>query len=145
MQIIDSSGNSLEEYINFSTFQRQVPKALHTSLCSTWRNPNSEFSIESLGLYIAVINLVYIIMVSSLQNFPSDWRDIAGIVITFTCIVEMILVINPCNCFAFSRRKFSGIHDGLALLAALASLYGTTFLLFKNELPPIFVSHTFYC
>ena len=115
--------------VDYNTFRLKIPKALNMSVRS--RRPENNLSrlLELFGAFVALINLVYVVLVSSI--FHTWWWKASvipiGFVITFLCMIELIVrlvVVKILRTAAVSSGKPNITFDGLAIVAAVTSMAG---------------------
>jgi len=131
--------------VDYNTFRLKIPKALNMSVRS--RRPENNLSrlLELFGAFVALINLVYVVLASSI--FHTWWWKASvipiGFVITLLGMIELIVrlvVVKILRAAAVSSGKPNITFDGLATVAAVTSmaglaLYGTEY---KRALDCIF-------
>ena len=93
-------------------------------------------SVELLAVTVAIVNFIYVVLVSSAFDF--EWFDriepMLGILITAVAAVELVVRFNPLRISDFTPlTRLNATFDGLAILAALISSIGI--LLYASDAP----------
>jgi len=112
--------------IDFNTFRMQMPKVLQTSLRSARQSTRNSLLLESLAFFIAIANLIYVLLLSSALNFLMLANLIfpLGSVIVFFGLLEVTLRIRPFRSLQTLSTTRHVFLDGLAIIAGLMSLVG---------------------
>jgi hypothetical protein len=124
VQILDPSG---QQSIDLATFRTKIRQALNASI-RTARSPSLlALSVELTAVAVAVVNFVYVMLVSS--RFDSDWfnpiQTQLGALITVVGGFELLLRFNPMRIPDFTPlTRLNPTFDGLALVAAVTSFVG---------------------
>jgi len=115
------------EYVDYPTFRSKMKQALNASI-RTSRVPSSlAMSIELTAVVAALVNFLYVILLSS--SFNAKWFTAIqlqlGALITLLGVTELIMRTNPLRVQNFTpMTRFNGTFDGLAILAAVISCVG---------------------
>jgi len=115
------------EYVDYPTFRSKMKQALNASI-RTSRVPSSlAMSIELTAVVAAMVNFLYVILLSS--SFNAKWFTAIqlqlGALITLLGVTELIMRTNPLRVQNFTpMTRFNGTFDGLAILAAVISCVG---------------------
>jgi len=111
-----------DEKISFHSFCERFPKVLRTSLRTSRRMTSRSFFLSSLSVFVALLNLVYVLLLSSALEFLllSNLIFPMGLLIVFLALVEVIIRLHPSAC-SMNRHR---VLDSLSLIAALMSLTG---------------------
>lgn len=134
VEIVDPTN---QQTIDLATFRTKIRQALNASI-RTARNPSSlALLVELTAVVVAVVNFVYVILVSS--RFSVHWFDSIqieiGAVITLIGAVELLLRFNPMRIPDFSPlTRLNPTFDGLALVAALISLCGIVLFILRRPM-----------
>lgn len=127
VEIVDSSD---QRVVDFSTFRTKIRLALNASI-RTARSANALATfVELVAVVIAVVNFIYVIIVSS--RFHAPWFDMLqkeiGAVITFFACFELLIRFNPLRIPDFTPlTRLNAAFDGLAMVAAAISIAGIIF------------------
>ena len=123
MQIMDQNDHAL---LGFSDFRTRIQKVLHTSLRSARQTSRNSIFLASLTFFVAIANLVYVLLYSSPLEFRllSNLIFPVGSVIAVLGLVEVTLRLRPCTCLSTLSTSRHSVLDGLAIFAGVASLIG---------------------
>jgi hypothetical protein len=118
-QILDPTSDGK---ISFHSFRERFPRVLRTSLRTSRRMTNRSFILSSLSVFVAVLNLSYVLLLSSALEFLllSNLIFPMGSLIVFLALLEIALRLQP-SASSINRHR---VLDTLSLLAALMSLTG---------------------
>lgn len=113
--------------MDFSTFRAKIRQALNASIRTARVASPLSMSIELAAVVVALVNFLYVIMLTS--SFSEKWFDESeleiGAVITIAGLVELVMRANPLNVPNFTpMTRFNPVFDGLAILAASISSFG---------------------
>ena len=83
--------------------------------------------LELLAAFVAGVNLVYVLLLSS--DMKGDWCDglifPVGTIIVILGICEIVFRLQPFHAwFKISATRLNAFFDGLAAVAAIVSLHG---------------------
>ena len=115
--------------IDYNMFRLKVPKALNMSVRS--RRPDNNLSrlLELFGAFVALMNLVYVVLASSI--FHRWWWKVSvipiGFVLTLLAMTELIVrlvVVKFLRASTVSSGKPNITFDSIAIVAAVTSLAG---------------------
>jgi len=133
MEIVESSAlphhdeSGVTRVVDYPTFRTKIRQALNASI-RTPRNVTAlATSIELLAIVVAIINFIYVILVSSAfeQEWFDKWQETFGIMITVVAAVELLVRFNPLRISDFTPlTRLNTTFDGLALLGAAISSVG---------------------
>ncbi len=126
MKIIDPDNNG--RGVTFRDFQDGIQKILLMSLRSARRESRESILLSSLTFFVAISNLVYVLLLSSPFEFLqlSELIFPVGTMIGFLGLAEVIIRLRPCSCLSTLSTARHSMLDGLAIFAALISLTGST-------------------
>ena len=124
MDILDPSD---QHAIDYPTFRTKIRQALNASIRTARSNTNFAMMIELIAAIVAVVNFVYIIVLTS--SFSAGWLDSIilsiGSAITVLGTFELVVRFNPTRIANFTPiTRLNPTFDGLALVGALVSGYG---------------------
>ena len=124
VEIVDPSQ---QRYIDYPTFRTKIRQALNASIRTPRNASTMAMSVELLAVFVAVVNFLYVIMVSS--AFDEEWfnasQEIVGSIITIIASLELLVRFNPLRVADFAPlTRLNTTFDGIALLAALVSFVG---------------------
>lgn len=124
VDIVDPSGQG---YVDYVTFRTKIRQALNSSIRTTRNASNLAMSVELIAVAVAIMNFVYVILLSS--SFNEDWfvafQVEAGSFITLVAAFELLIRFNPLQIPGFTPlTRFNATFDGSALVAALISCIG---------------------
>jgi hypothetical protein len=127
-QILDPSSDGK---ITFHSFHERFPRVLRTSLRTSRSMTSRPFFLSSLSVFVAILNLVYVLLLSSALEFLllSNLIFPMGSFIVFLALLEIILRLQP-STSSINRHR---ILDSLSLIAALMSLTGLVMHHIKNS------------
>ena len=113
--------------MDFSTFRTKIRQALNASVRTARIASPLAISIELTAVIVAVLNFLYVIMLSS--SFSTWWFDAIslklGAFIALAGLAELVMRTNPMRMPNFTpMTRFNGTFDGLAMVAALVSCVG---------------------
>jgi hypothetical protein len=114
--------------MDYPTFRHKIRQALNASIRTPRNASTAAMAVELLAVVVAVINFVYVLMVSS--QFDKTWFDeraqsIVGCVITLVASSELLIRFNPLRIADFTPlTRLNATFDGLALAGALISAVG---------------------
>lgn len=116
--------------VDYPTFRSKMKQALNSSIRTTRIASPLALSIELTAVIIAMVNFVYVILLTS--SFNAGWFVAIelqlGALITIVGVAELLLRTNPLRVQNFTpMTRFNGTFDGLAILAALTSCFGASF------------------
>lgn len=108
--------------ISFHSFRERMPKVLRTSLRTSRRITGGSIFLATLGVFVAISNLIYVLLLSSTLEFLllSNLILPVGSFIVFLALLEVILRVRP-NSSSTNRHR---VLDSLAIAAAFVSLTG---------------------
>ena len=123
VQIMDDNAIG---FIEFGDFRIRMQRALQTSLRSARQDSRQSIFIASLSLFVAIANLVYVLVLSSAMEFLLLSKLIfpVGYMIVSLSLVEVVLRLRPCACLHELSTTRHSILDGLAIFASIVSLTG---------------------
>lgn len=121
--IVDPSNQGM---VDFTSFRTKIRQALNASV-RTARNPSLlAMSVELVAATMAVVNFVYVMLVSS--PFSETWFENiqmdVGCLITLMGAFELLIRFNPLRVDFTPLIRINVAFDGSALLAAIISGVG---------------------
>lgn len=124
VEIVDPSGQGTVDY---ATFRTKIRQALNASIRTARNASNLAMSVELVAVAVAIVNFVYVILLSS--DYDSDWFDAVqvevGCLITLVAAFELLIRFNPLRIPDFTPlTRLNTTFDGSALVAALISCIG---------------------
>lgn len=113
--------------VDYPTFRSKIKQALNASIRTTRIASPLALSIEFTAVIVAMVNFVYVILLTS--SFNAGWFVVIelqlGALITIVGVAELLMRTNPLRVQNFTpMTRFNGTFDGLAILAALTSCFG---------------------
>ena len=128
--LIDFFDKNNGDDVDYPTFRSKIKQALNASIRTTRIASPLALSIELTAVIVAMVNFVYVILLTS--SFNAGWFVAIelqlGALITIVGVAELLLRTNPLRVQNFTpMTRFNGTFDGLAILAALTSCFGTSF------------------
>ena len=129
VEIVDPSN---QQTIDLATFRTKIRQALNASIRTARSATTLALLVELTAVAVAVVNFVYVILVSS--RFSVSWFDSIqiqiGAFITLVGGFELLLRFNPMRIPDFTPlTRLNPTFDGLALLAAFLSIVGVALYL----------------
>ncbi len=120
MKIVDTND---EGVIPFRDYQPGIQKILLTSLRSA---SQPSILLSSLTIFVAITNLVYVLLLSSplLFRLLSELIFPIGSLIVFLSLIEVVLRLRPCGCLSSLSTSRHSFLDSLAIFAGIISLTG---------------------
>lgn len=116
-----------EGSLDFSTFRIRIRQALNASIRNARITSRFGVLLELWGITVAIVNFVYVVLVTSVFNwgwFSSNQQTI-GTVVTIAATLETLARLNPTKILPFSPiSRLNPTFDGLASVAAAVSLFG---------------------
>ena len=124
MEIVDPSN---QQIIDYPTFRTKIRQALNASIRTARTSSNFAMGVELIAVFVAVINFIYVILLTS--EFNAAWFEtiaaLTGSVITLLGLLELVIRFNPFRIANFAPiTRLNGIFDGLALIGGLVSTIG---------------------
>ena len=125
--LVDIVDPTNQKFVDYPTFRTKIRQALNASIRTTRSSSTVAMCVEILAVVLAIVNFVYVILVSS--DFDHEWfnniQEGVGILITLLAGVELLVRFNPLGIAQFTPlTRLNPTFDGLALVAALASSGG---------------------
>jgi hypothetical protein len=132
VEIVDPSDQG---YVDYPTFRTKIRQALNASIRTARNASTMAMVIELIAVAVAVVNFIYVILVSS--TFSAAWFDkiqvAAGFVITLFAASELVIRFNPLHIPDFTpMTRLNATFDGAALLATLTSSVGMVLFMFGH-------------
>lgn len=125
-----------QKTVDYATFQAKIRKALNASIRTTRTASTLAMAIELVAVLVAMINFVYVIMVSSqfTERSLSPAAELIGFGITFAAGCELVVRFNPFRIPDFTPlTRMNAAFDGIALVAACTSCFGVLLFLFPGD------------
>ena len=124
VEIVDPSNQGVVDYPSFRT---KIRSALNASVRTARSASILAMSVEFIAVTVAVVNFVYVMLVSS--PFTAYWFDSVqvdiGCLITLLGAFELLIRFNPLRYHDFTPlTRINVAFDGSALVAALVSTIG---------------------
>lgn len=123
-EIVDPSG---EKIIDYPTFRTKIRQALNASIRTARTATTFAMGVELIAVLVAVLNFLYVIMVTSEWDEPwfHNVQVIVGSVITVMGLLELVIRFNPLRFQHFAPiTRLNPFFDGVALVAAMVSCIG---------------------
>ena len=114
-----------------SSPQTKIRQALNASIRTARTASTVAMSVELLALVVAIVNFVYVMLVSSSFNYEwfTDIQGVLGCIITVVATLELVVRFNPLRISDFTPlTRLNTTFDGLALLGASISAIGIALL-----------------
>lgn len=124
IEIVDPSGQGVVDY---ATFRTKIRQALNASIRTARNATNLAMSVELVAVAVAIVNCIYVILVSS--PYQGQWFEAieteAGCLITLVASFELLIRFNPLRIPDFTPlTRLNATFDGTALVAAAISCVG---------------------
>ena len=124
VEIVDPSD---QKVVDYATFRTKIRQALNASIRTARNASTLAMSIELIAVFVAIVNFIYVILVSS--AFDKQWfnatQEIVGGTITLIAAFELLIRFNPLRVPDFTPlTRLNATFDGLALLGATVSCSG---------------------
>jgi len=124
LEIVDPSN---EHLVDYDTFRQRIRYALNASIRTARTATSFAMGVELIAVTVAVLNFIYVIMVTS--EWDATWFDRIrvglGSLITLFGLLELVIRFNPLRFQHFAPiTRLNPFFDGLALVAAMTSLIG---------------------
>lgn len=113
--------------VDYPTFRTKIRQALNASIRTPRSATSIAMTIEFLAIFVAIINFIYVILVSSkfTEAWFDAWQEVIGSIITVVAAFELLVRFNPCRVADFTPlTRLDTTFDGLALLGAIVSGVG---------------------
>lgn len=123
-EIVDPSG---EKIIDYPTFRTKIRQALNASIRTARTATTFTMGVELIAVLVAVLNFLYVIMVTSEWDEPwfHNIQVIVGSVITLMGLLELVVRFNPLRFQHFAPiTRLNPFFDGMAMVAAMVSCIG---------------------
>jgi hypothetical protein len=124
VEIVDPAGQGAVDY---TTFRTKIRQALNASIRTARNASGLAMSVELIAAVIAVVNFVYVLLVSSAFNPP--WFEaiqvVVGTIITLVAAAELLIRFNPFRIPDFTPlTRLNATFDGSAIVASIVSFVG---------------------
>lgn len=125
--LVDIVDPSNQHFVDYPTFRTKIRQALNASIRTARVATTWTMSVELLAVVVAMVNFIYVIMVSSAFNpvWFVNIQEIVGCAITLVAGLELLVRFNPLHIADFTPlTRLNATFDGLALVGALISCVG---------------------
>jgi hypothetical protein len=124
VEIVDPSNQKI---VDFATFRTKVRQALNASVRTARSATTLALSVELVAVAVAIVNFIYVILVSSAFNVHwfNESQQMLGSLITVVATFELLIRFNPLRIPDFTPlTRLNATFDGLALMGAVVSTVG---------------------
>ena len=133
VEIVDPSNQGSVDY---PTFRTKIRQALNSSIRTARSASPLAMSVELIAVAVALVNFVYVLLVTS--TFDTAWfnaaQQMVGSFITLVAGFELLVRFNPLHIPNFTPlTRLNATFDGLALVAAMISLFGMVLYMANME------------
>lgn len=128
--------NILEEPYDYPRYRQQIECVLNASIRARPTRTFFSWTVENVATSVAVLNLVFILLLSS--SWELAWFDSirfpVGYTLTLLGGLELAIRADPLHMFSFTPiTKLDPFFDGMALIAAGVSLQGLWYIQYRLE------------